>query len=73
MGAEARKQSEAFGRSEIETVMADLITLDNVLWRPGEVLCYLTHHRIFACLPELVQGYRFAEPSSRLGRTDREE
>jgi hypothetical protein len=69
MSSEKRKHSgetlldhrQAFGRGDIETVMADLITPDNVvLWRsgavihaasaPGEELGYLTHHRIFACL-----------------------
>jgi hypothetical protein len=63
MRSEARKQAgEPFGRGDIETVMVDLISPDNVLWRsgaliptssvPGEELGYLTHHRIFACLPE---------------------
>jgi hypothetical protein len=66
--SEACKQAgEVFGRGDIETVMADPITPDNVLWRsgalipastaPDEELGYLTHHRIFACLPEIA-GYR---------------
>jgi hypothetical protein len=59
MTSEARKQAgEAFGRGDIETVMADLITPNGVLWKsgavlpsaPGKGLGYLTHHRIFACL-----------------------
>jgi hypothetical protein len=61
MRSEARKQAgEAFGSGDMETVMADLVSPDNVLWRsgavipaasaPGEGLGYLTHHRIFACL-----------------------
>ena len=56
--------TQAFGRGE--TVMADLIAPDDVLWRGsaltpnasarGEELEYLARHRIFACLPENV-GY----------------
>jgi hypothetical protein len=68
MKSEAREQvGEAFGRGDTETVTAVLITPDGVLWRsgavipaasaPGEELCYLTHYRVFACLPE-VAGYR---------------
>jgi len=69
MRSEARKQTketlldhmQAFGRGDIEPVMADLIMpVKLALWRsgavipassaPGEELGYLTHHRIFACL-----------------------
>jgi hypothetical protein len=60
-------QMQALGRGYIETEMADLITPSNVLRRSGAVipaasalgedLGYLTHHRIFACLPEIA-GYR---------------
>jgi len=75
MRSEARKQTggslldhvQAFGRSDMETVIADLITPDGILWRtgamipaasaPGEDLGYLSRHRIFACLPEIA-GYR---------------
>jgi len=58
---------QVFARGDIKTVMTDLITSDKILWRssvaipatsvPGEELRYLTHYRVFACLPE-VAGYR---------------
>jgi hypothetical protein len=68
MRSEVRKQAgenlldhvQAFGRSDKEPVMTDLLTPDKVLWRGGamipaasalgEELGYLTHHRVFACL-----------------------
>ena len=55
-------RTQAFGRGDMETVLAGLIAPNNVLGRgstltphasaPGEELGYLAHHRIFACLPE---------------------